>query len=134
MTSSANVELVRAICADWARGDYSRVDWVDPEMEFVIPDGPTPGRWTGTAGIAEAWAPFLSAWDGFHTVIEDFRALDDERVLVMGHFGGRGKTSGVEVGRTGGTVTGVFHIRDGKAIKLVTYFDRERALADFGVT
>jgi len=54
-------------------------------------------------------------------------------VLVLGHLSGRGKTSGVEVGEMQTKVAAVFHIRDGQVTRLVTYWDRDRALADLGL-
>ena len=60
---SANVDLVRSICAAWERGDFSSTEWQEPEIEFVIAGGPTPGSWTGAAGIADGWGDFLSAWE-----------------------------------------------------------------------
>ena len=65
---------------------------------------------------------------------DEYREVDDERVLVFNHRRGRGTTSGLEVGRLRGVEAHVFHIRDGKVIKLVNYFgDRDRALADLGL-
>jgi hypothetical protein len=64
---------------------------------------------------------------------EEYRELDGERVLVLIRFGGRGKTSGVEVGQMQSKGANLFHIRDGKVTRLVIY-DRERAFADLGLS
>ena len=52
---------MRSICADWERGDFSSVQWAHPEIEVVIADGPSPGRWSGLAGMAEAARDLFSA-------------------------------------------------------------------------
>jgi ketosteroid isomerase-like protein len=132
--SSANLDLVRSIFADWGRGDFSSVEWAHPDIELVIADGPAPGIWTGVPGMAEAWRDLLGAWEGLRSEAEAYRELDDERVLVLAHFGGRGRTSGLDLAQmwTGGA--GLFHVRDGKVTRHVVYLDRERALADLGLT
>jgi hypothetical protein len=69
---SENLDLVRSICEPWARGDFSSADWVDPDIEFVIADGPTPGRWIGLRGMTEGFHQVLSAYDDYRTVAEEF--------------------------------------------------------------
>jgi hypothetical protein len=98
---SENLDLVRWIVAAWERGDYSSVAWQDPEIEFAIADGPTPGTWKGAAGITEGWGAFLSAWDGFHAKADEYRELAGGAVLLLGRFGGRGKMSGMTSGKPG---------------------------------
>ena len=84
---SANLELVRSIFADWKRGDFSSTDWAHPEIEYVFTDGPAPGTWTGLAGMEEASRDWVSAWEDWHAEAEEYRELDDERVLVLYRFG-----------------------------------------------
>jgi ketosteroid isomerase-like protein len=133
--SEENVELVRSITAAWERGDYNSVEWAHPEIEYLIADGPSPGSWTGVAGMTHGWVDFLRAWEHeFRCVVEEYRELDDERVLVLQHYGGRGKTSGVEVTQMAAKGATLFHIRDGKVTRLFVYFDRERALEDLGLS
>jgi ketosteroid isomerase-like protein len=131
---SENLDLVRSIYADWERGDYfRRVDWVDPEIEIVTVGGPDPGSWKGATEVAEAWREFLSNWQGYRIKAEEYSQLDGERVLVLFRVLGRGKTSGLELGQMRAKGAAVFEIRDGKVTRHVTYWDRDRALADLGL-
>jgi ketosteroid isomerase-like protein len=131
--SSANLELVRSIRVAMERGDYSGTEWADPEIEWVFADGPNPGRWTGLAGMAESIRDFLSAWEGFRAVADEYRELDDERVLVLTRYNGRGKASGLELEQMRAEGATLYHVRSGKVTRLVFYFDRERALSDLGL-
>jgi ketosteroid isomerase-like protein len=129
----ANLDLVRSIYAAWARGDYGSVEWANPEIEYVWTDGPSPGSWTGVAGMIEFFRNWLSAWADFRVEAEEYRELDDERVLVLVRFSGRGKMSGLEVGQMRQQTANLFYIRDGEVTRLFNYWDRERALADLGL-
>jgi ketosteroid isomerase-like protein len=131
---SANVELVRSIHACWERGDYSSADWADPDIEYVIADGPSPGKWTGLAAMAEGWRDVLNAFEAFRGEAEDFRELDKERVIVLSRLRGRGKTSGVELGQVYARAAMVFYVRADKVTRVVVYFDRDRAFAELGLT
>jgi ketosteroid isomerase-like protein len=131
MTDSENVELVRSIYADWKRGDFSHADWAHREVEFVKDVELEPERAEGITGMAQMWRGFLAEWDDFHTAqVDEYRELDDERVLVTGRMSGRGKTSGAEVEREYVTL---FQIREGRVARLTIYNERDRALADLGL-
>jgi ketosteroid isomerase-like protein len=131
--ASANLDLVRSIYAAWARGDFSSAEWAHPDIEYVIADGPSPGSWTGLAGMAEAFRDVLNAWEGHRIEVDEYRELDDERILVLTRYGGRGKTSGLELGQVRTKVAHILSVRSGKVAKFVAYFDHERALADLGL-
>jgi ketosteroid isomerase-like protein len=130
---SENLDLVRSIYADWERGDFSSAEWADPDIEFAIVGGPAPGNWKGLAAMAKAWRDFLAAWEDFHAEPEEYRELDAERVIVLTRQSGRGRTSGLEIGPTETKVASLFHVRGGKIVKLVRYWNRDRALADLGL-
>jgi ketosteroid isomerase-like protein len=128
---SENLDLVRSIYADWERGDFERADWADPEIELVMIDGPDPGSWSGRSAMAQAWGSRLAAYEDYHTRADSYRVLDDESVLVLNHYGGRAKASGLDVDEMqNARGAAVFHFRGGCVVRLVVYFDPARALAD----
>ena len=128
---SDNLELVRSICSAWDRGDYRDAAWAHPEIEFVIADGPAPGRWSALAGMAEGWRTWLGGWEEFHQTAEEYREVDAERVLVFFRGYARAKSSGLELAQSGGA--GLFELRAGRVTRFAVYFDRERALADLAL-
>ena len=131
--TSANLELVRSIYAAWERGDYDSANSAHPEIEFVMIDGPAPGSWSGLAGMAEGFRGWLNAWEGYRVAAEEYRELDDDRVLVLNRSSGRGKTSGLELEQMQPKAASLFQLREGKVTKYVIYWDRERAFADLGL-
>jgi ketosteroid isomerase-like protein len=131
--TSANLQFVRSLYAAWERGDWSSAEWADPEIEFVGADGPTRGVSKGLPGLAKAWREFLDPWEEWRVEAEEFRELDDGRVLVLINLSGRGKASGLEVGEMRAEAANLFHIRAGKVTRLALYWDRDRAFADAGL-
>jgi hypothetical protein len=55
-------------------------------------------------------------------------------VLVLFHFAGRGKASGLEIERMGSEAGAVFHLREGKVTRIALYFDRGAALEAVGLS
>ena len=131
---SENLDLVRSIYADWERGDFSRADWADPQIEFEVFGSVPDQRATGLAGMAAAFREFLSAWVEYRVEADEYREVDDERVLVLVHAtSGHGKTSGADLGRMHTNGATLHHIHGGKVIRLVIYPYASRALADLGL-
>jgi ketosteroid isomerase-like protein len=130
---SENLDLVRSIYAGWERGDFSSSEWAHPEIEYVWADGPSPSSWKGAALAGDGFRGWMSAWEGFGIEAKEYRELDEERVLALGRASGRGKGSGLDLGQmpTGGAM--LFHLRSGQVVRLVVYWDRDRAFADLGL-
>jgi ketosteroid isomerase-like protein len=130
---SENLDLVRSIYAGWERGDFSSAAWADPEIEFVLADGPDPGTSIGLDVMAKRWRERIHPWQGLIVTADELRELDDGRVLVLLRQSGRGKTSGLDVGQMPTKNATLFQVRDGKVVRLVVYWDCDRAFADLGL-
>jgi ketosteroid isomerase-like protein len=130
---SQNVDLVRSIYAAWERGDFGPGEWAHPEIEISIADGPAPAVWKGPAGMAASFREWASAWEDYRAQVEEYRELDDKRVLVLVRATGRGRKSGVQLEQIGAGGATLFHIRDGRVIRLARYYVRDHALADLGL-
>jgi ketosteroid isomerase-like protein len=130
---SENLDPVRSINAAWKRGDFSSVEWAHPEIELVFADGPSPGTWKGLAAMRATMREYLSTWQNARLEAEEYRELDRDRVLVVDHEYGRGKTSRLDTSDVRATGANVFYVRDGSVARLVVYLARESAFADLGL-
>src|SRR2546426_1177978 len=128
-----NLDLVRSIYADWERGDFGSARWAHPDIELVITEGAEAGSWTGLAAMAQAFRDYLGAWEGFSVEAEEYREVDDERVLVLDRFSGRGKTSGLEIAEMSAKGATLFQLADRRVTRIRTSLDRDRAFADLGL-
>jgi hypothetical protein len=129
---SENLDLVRSIVAGWERGDFSSSDWADPEIEYTIVSPVDGGTWRGRAAMAHGWGQWLSSWDGLRVQADDCRELDAERFLLTGRAVARGKTSGMDITQQRSAAV-LFCLDNHRVIRLVQWWDRERALADLGL-
>ena len=130
---SENLDLVRSIFAGWERGDYSSADWADPEIEFVIADGPAPGSWTGLDAMPLGLREILNTYEGMGGVADEYREIGADQIIVLAHPVGRAKASGLSIELMQAKGAQLFHLRDGKVTRLVHYWARDRALADLGL-
>lgn len=121
---SENLELVRSIYAQWERGVFSFADWASPDLEYIDADGPVAGS-TDRTGATYGLREFLSSWEDFRIVADDYRVLDRRR--------GRSRTTGVDIGEMRTEGARIFTILDGRVQTLVVYFDRGGALTDLGL-
>jgi ketosteroid isomerase-like protein len=133
VTDSRNLDLVRSIYANWARGDFTEVAWADPEFELVFAGGPSPGTWRGIAEARQGMRDFVAAWRNFRVRAEEYRELDAQRVLVLSDLGGAGRTSGLTLAQMGSRASELFEIRGEKVVRIVIYWDRDDAFADLGL-
>jgi ketosteroid isomerase-like protein len=127
---SENLDLVRSIYASWQQGDFTHDEWADPDIDFIVADGPQPTRASGWAGMAESFRTFMGAWEDFTIDVEEYRQLDPERVLVLIRVHRHGRRSGAAVEERRANL---LQLANGKVTSLVSYWDRDRALADLGL-
>jgi ketosteroid isomerase-like protein len=130
---STNLDLVRSICAHWERGDFDATGWAHPEIEVVVADGVQAGSYRGLAAMAQWEREWLGAWDECRLAVDEYREVDNGRVLVLAWNAGRAKGSGVELAQVHARSAVLFHVRDGRVTRLVLYGEGDNALADLGL-
>ena len=130
---SENLDLVRSICEDWRRGDFSHYEWAHPEIEFTTADLPAAGSSTGRAGMAERWRDFLGMWQNYSSEALEYRRLDTVRIRAVLRHRGRARTSGFEIERAVSEAVALFHVRRGHVTRLIIDGQRENAFSDLGL-
>ena len=80
--------------------------------------------------MAEGHGGWLNAWDDFRLVADEFRELDEERVLVLDQPRGRGQSSGSTSAEESHPC---FTSPTAGRSTSPSLWDRDRALADLGL-
>jgi uncharacterized protein len=127
----SNVEIVRrAYEALSARGVDAILDFVDPEFESQAPPelSVEPQAYRGHEGVRR-W------FESFYEAVEEVRLEPEEfieagaQVIVPVRLVVRGQGSGIEVGQR---LVQVWTMRDGLAVRMDAYADKESALRAVG--
>jgi ketosteroid isomerase-like protein len=124
-----NVDLVRAMYEDWARGEFWSADIYDRDVIFEMVDWPESATTRGVDAMGEAWLSALRAWDDFHAEATEFIAAGPH-VVVMTHVTATGKGSAAAVSAD---VAGMWTFEAGKVTRLALYWDTAKALEAAGL-
>ena len=126
-----NVEVVRAVFEAFTANDLEAQGrlWHD-DAEFIPVLARLEGHvYRGSEGVRE-WVEQLERdWEFFEACPDGYRDLGD-RVVVLGSWRARGRTSGVELDSA--QATWVVEVRDGKVSRWETFTDRDEALRAAG--
>jgi ketosteroid isomerase-like protein len=143
--SQENVEIVKKVMPPRGR-DYTElfgddVAWAamrDSRQALVGPNfsgafvfmGVAGMEFTGLDGLREAFLEWLGPWTSYYDEVQDIRATDDDRVIVLGRqHGHRLDTESEIVAET----AAVYRLRSGKVVRLELYADRSEALEAVGL-
>ena len=85
----------------------------------------------GVAGLRESWLDWIAPWESYRAEIDDVRAGDDGRVLVVGRDYGRrpGMTDEVEL-----LASAVWTVRDGRISRAEFFTSRADAYRAAGLS
>ena len=130
--SQENVEILRAIYARWAHGDFWTPEVFDPAVEVVwSPDLPDMGTYRGLAGLEQSLREWFAAWGDMRMTADEFIEVEADRILVLVSAHGHGHGSGIAV--VGDDWAHDWTMRDGRATRLVGYASRAEALKAVGL-
>jgi ketosteroid isomerase-like protein len=129
--AESNLEVVKRGYEALASGGYE--DWLpffDSEFEMTTPAAlaSEPGTYRGQEGIRRWWQEFYEAMEGVRLEPHEFHEVG-ELVVVPFTIHARGRATGLE---TQQRAAQVWHLRDGKAIRLELFGELEEAMAAAG--
>ncbi len=124
-----NTKLVQQIYEDFKRGDIKallnllsvNIEWQLPEIENV----PFAGKRRGHEEMGQFFECLVDTQEVQHFDPREFIARGD-KVLALGHYAWRVKSTGREFG---GDFAHVFTVRDGKVVRFHEYMDTAAAAA-----
>ena len=134
MSQVENVEIVRRASERFnERGIAGAVTaelFADEVVFHEPPEQPAPRSARGRAELRRLFGEFDAAWVEHKTEPQEFRALDDERVLVFSVEWFKGR-DGIAIDAR---AAAIFTVRDGKIVEWRAYWDRQSGLEAAGLS
>jgi ketosteroid isomerase-like protein len=129
--SQENVDVVRKAFEAWNAGDLDGIiQLITPDAEFIPLRVQLEGdAYRGPEGIRQFARDAANEWEFLRISSDQFRDLG-ERVLMLGHFDGRGRGSRMDIRFPVGWVA---RLSGGKIAHLRTYSDPQQALEAAGL-
>jgi ketosteroid isomerase-like protein len=125
--SQENVEIVRRLFDTYRRGDHAEaVACLAPDVVYEVgQEVPAQGR----DAVRAMWKRWESDWEELETIPKEFIDAGDHVVVVV-HYSGRGRGSGIEFdART----FEVYTLRDGQCVRKLEVNERSEALEAAGL-
>ena len=130
--SQENVDLVRQSIEAYAAGDVDAyVEFFADDVE-VFPDVSLPEAkpFRGREPFRRFVAEVAEGWEGSATADIQEIFLVGERIVARADWGGKGRTSGIDLRSS---LTSVYTFRDGQITKIEYFFDHTQALEAAGL-
>ena len=103
----------------------------DPEAELTSRFAAIDGKiYRGPAGISDYLADMEAVWEDFRIEIEEFIPAGEEKLVVVARMKGSARGSGVHIDQ--GTF-GAYEFRNGKALRVEWFANRDEALKAVGL-
>ena len=130
---SDNVEAVLHGYDAFNQGDIEgSLSMIHPQIEwhtYIVP-GPGGGTYHGHDGVRQLWSDARNIFGNFRNEPERIIDVPPDRVVAFVRVCGTGKESGVPVEAR---IAHLFTFRDGKALRVRSYEDRDEALRAAGL-
>ena len=132
--SEENVEIVRRAVEEFNELGFDGIgqsDLITDDYEFhEPPEQPAPRVARGREEVRKLAGEFDAAWEEHQSEVQEIRAVDDDRVLLLTveHLKGR---DGIELEAP---FAAVFTLRDGKICRWQAFWDKKKALEAAGLS
>jgi ketosteroid isomerase-like protein len=130
--ASEDLEALRRAFERWNSGDREvDLETIDPEVELHSPLASTRGApYRGHEGVLQWLADIDGQFEVWELQVDEWRELEDGRVLGIGAIHAQGRGSGVKLDQP---MSWLFSFRDAKVIRYDAFYDHAEGLRAAGL-
>ena len=105
---------------------------LDPDVEWIPINAALEGsRYRGREGVRQWIEDMTRDWDFFEARPDEIRDLGENRLLALGTWRARGRSSGLELDSQ--PAAWLLQLRDGRTLRLQTFTNRAKAFEAAGL-